>query len=151
MDFITDCLVLKMESYIDEIVLASSLFIIYDKKEHHYIIRGKNYDADPDFDLQPFSFTCKHKEELIDFIEKFVPKYPSAILYVLYNYDNLPYSSNEITYQFLRDNESYDYEILRDDESYDHEIYSYDDKNICSRKKIRKFLRILKNVFNYYN
>ena len=37
-----DCLVLKIEEYdIDNGNLDTTLFIIYDKKEHKYVIRGK--------------------------------------------------------------------------------------------------------------
>ena len=37
-----DCLVLKIEEYdIDNKNLDTTLFVIYDKKEHQFIIRGK--------------------------------------------------------------------------------------------------------------
>jgi hypothetical protein len=59
--------------------------------------------------------------------------------YVLYNYDNLSYDSNDITYEFLKEDESNVYELC----GYNNEIYS--------RTRLCRILRMLRNVFNYYN
>ena len=57
---------------------------------------------------------------------------------ILYNYDNLPTDSNEITYEFLR--------------NYDHSDYEISGYNIpkMERKRLLNNLRILRNIHNYY-
>jgi hypothetical protein len=58
---------------------------------------------------------------------------------VLYNYDNLPATSNEITFEFLQENDERTYEIS-----------GYNGLK-CTRKRLLRNLRMLRNVFNYYN
>jgi hypothetical protein len=58
---------------------------------------------------------------------------------VLYNYDNLPETSSEITFDFLQENDERTYEIS-----------GYNGLK-CNRKRLLRNLRMLRNVFNYYN
>ena len=62
----------------------------------------------------------------------------NTVSYILYNYDNLPETSNELTFEFL---EEYD------DRTY--EISGYDNLKL-NRKQLLRNLRMLRNVFNYY-
>jgi hypothetical protein len=133
----TDCLVLKIEEhYIDTKNLDTTLYILYDKKEHQYVVRGQRYSYK--IDSCTFSFTCEFAHELVDFIS-FVVCTKNEWSYVLYNYDNLPATSDEITYDFLMKNESKVYELAGyEEQTYDEEV-------------LLKHLRMLRNVFNHYN
>ena len=59
--------------------------------------------------------------------------------YTLYNYSDLPYSSENITYDYLSENASSEIELS-----------GYDNKNY-SKKELKNLFEILKNVFNNYN
>jgi hypothetical protein len=133
----TDCLVLKIEEYdIDNKSLDTTLFVIYDKKEHQFIIRGKRSSIS--MDSCTYSFNCEFASELFDFITFVICK-KNQWTYVLYNYDNLPATSDEITYDFLKQHVSKVYELA----GYDRQKFS--------ENKLMSYLRILRNVFNYYN
>ena len=133
----TDCLVFKIEENDnDSNELDTALYVLYDKIEHHFVVRGKRHHKK--IDSCTFSFQCEFAEELADFISYVICK-KNLWTYVLYNYDNLPATSDEITYEFLRRNESKVYELA----GYNEQEYS--------RDVLLKNLRMLRNVFNYYN
>jgi hypothetical protein len=137
MNEITDCLVLKIEEHHPHTnELDTTIFILYDKKEHHFVIRGKR--SSKNIVDYPFSFNCEFAEELADFISFAIDK-ENKWSYILYNYDNLPYTSNEVSYDFLKNNEAKEYEIA----GYENQEYK--------RTILLKILRMLRNVFNYYN
>jgi hypothetical protein len=132
-----DCLVLKIEEYdIDNQKLDTTLFVIYDKNEHKYIIRGKRNSVS--IDSCTYSFNCEFAHELFDFIT-FVICTKNQWSYVVYNYDNLPATSDEITYDFLKKYESRVYELA----GYDRQKYK--------KSELMSYLRMLRNVFNFYN
>ena len=135
---VTDCLVLKIEerNSISE-NLDTTVYIIYDKKEHNYVIRGKRNIIN-NIGACTYSFVCKDHRDLADFLSFVICK-KNLWSYVLYNYDNLSYDSNDITYEFLKEYESNVYELT----GYDCEDYS--------RKRLCSILIMLRNVFNYYN
>jgi len=134
---LTDCLALKIQEYdIDDNILDTTLYIIYDKKEHHYVLRGKRNDIN--MKSEPYSFNCEFAHELIDFITFIICK-KNNWSFILYNYDNLPATSDEITYDFMNVNESYVYELG----GYEKQKYN--------KTGLLKYLRILRNVFNNYN
>ena len=132
-----DCLVLKIEEYdIDTKNLDTTLFIIYDKKEHKFVIRGKRHS---DYiESCTYSFNCEFANELFDFITFVICK-KNIWSYTIYNYDNLPATSDEITYDFLKRHDSKIYELG----GYDNQKFN--------KKMLLKYLRMLRNVFNYYN
>lgn len=132
-----DCLVLKIvEHDVDTNGLDTTLYVLYDKMEHHFVVRGKRHsDKIPSC---TFSFNCDSADELADFIS-FVICEKNEWTYVLYNYDNLPAKSDDITYDFLRRNDTNVYELG----GYDKQKYK--------RYFLLKNLMMLKNVFNYYN
>ncbi len=134
---VPDCLVLKIEEYDDVSgLLDTSIFVLYDKKEHEYVIRGKRRVTER-HDACDYSFVCEFAKDLADFISFVICK-ENLWTYVLYNYDNLPYDSNDITYDFLTD------------VSPVYELGGYD-KQKYSRRKLLQNLRMLRNVFNYHN
>jgi len=116
--------------------LDTTLYVLYDKNEHNFVIRGQRYSDK--MDSCTFSFNCEFANELADFIS-FIICEKNQWTYVLYNYDNLPATSDEITYEFLKRNDSKVYEIA----GYDKQEYN--------RDTLLKNLRMLRNVFNYYN
>jgi hypothetical protein len=135
---VPDCLVLKIQEYDSETrLLDTSIFVLYDKKNHQFVLRGHRRNTKRQ-DACTYSFVCNYAKDLADFIS-FVICRENLWTYVLYNYDNLPADSNDITYEFLLYNESKTYEL------------SAYDKVKYSRHKLLKNLRMLRNVFNYYN
>jgi len=133
----SDCLVLKMEEHVDG-ELDTTLFVLYDNNEDAYLVRGKRSDVFGKPSSVPYSFYCNYASELIDFISFVICK-KSKISYTLYNYDDLPNDADEIDYQYLSD--------LDGDIAY--ELAGYDNQKF-NKKEILKFLRVLRNVFNYY-
>jgi len=133
----TDCLVLKIAEHVDG-ELDTTLFILYDNNEETYLVRGKRSDVFGKPEMVAYSFYCKCASELIDFIGFVICK-KSKISYTLYNYDDLPNDSDDIDFEYLKE--------LDGDIAY--ELAGYDNKNF-NKKEILKFLRMLRNVFNYY-
>jgi hypothetical protein len=137
MSEITDCLVLKIEEFdIDTNQLDTTLYVLYDKKEHKFVVRGQRFSKK--IDSCTYSFNCEFAHELVDFISFVICKI-NLCSYSLYNYDNLPYTSDEITYDFLLKNDSKVYELA----GYDNQKYN--------KSKLLSQLRMLRNVFNYNN
>ena len=134
---VPDCLVLKIEEYDSETYeLDTTVFLLYDKKEHHYVIRGKRAVTER-HDSCDYSFVCNDYRDLVYFLEFVICK-QNLWTYVLYNYDNLPYDSNDITYDFLTDVSTV------------YELSGYN-KQTYSRRKLLANLRMLRSVFNYHN
>jgi hypothetical protein len=128
---IPDTLVLKIEEN-DKYGVDTILYILFDILNSTYIIRGKrNEDTSKSC---AYSFECESQYDLINFIEFLVDK--NRVNYVLYNYDNLPAKSNEITYEFL--------EIYDDNE---YEIGGYDNKKL-NRKELYKILSFIRRIYN---
>ena len=132
-----DCLVLmiqekeKKSQWID-----NTLFILYDTQLNKYIIRGKRNNCN-NLHFLPYSFTCENENDLFEFIN-FSTCSKNKLSIDLINYDNLPYDSNAITFDFL---------INIVDRNY--EIAAYDNVKI-NKKNMIKLLRILKKVVNEY-
>jgi hypothetical protein len=136
---ITDTLVLKLEEYdSSNHELDTVLYIFYDSRTDHYVIRGKRIDT-LTWKSHCYSFECEVSKiyDLIDFIQLLIDK-GNYISFTLYNYDNLPEYSNDVTYEFLKENDDVRYEIV-----------GYD-KLKPTRSKFVKYLRVLRSVFNYY-
>ena len=136
--FVTDCLVLKLEEYdVNLNILDTTLYIIYDIKEKKYIIRGKRRSIQ-DLPSCSYSFVVKNIKDVAFFVNYLIDT-KNKVNEILYNYDNLPYYSEDITFDFLNE---------FDDKMY--EISGYNDINLC-KKRLIKNLKMLKNVFNFYN
>jgi hypothetical protein len=140
MHVIPDCLVMKIEEFEFDSTndkIDTTIYILYDQKMKHYVIRGKRRDTDKHPAVE-YSFNCTKAGDLESFLSFIICKknYWSSSLY---NYDNLPYYSNNISYDFLQKHASTEYEIS----GYDKQLYS--------KKELIKNLKMLKNVFNNYN
>jgi len=162
----SDCLVVK----IDELFASEvehTIFIVYDVRDQKYVIRGKRFEniekpqSEPfstpsivqvfDFLFQtknkkktftyyPYSFSCPLKESLVDFLD-FIFSQGSTFRISLYNYDNLPYLSKDITYDFFERHVDESYEISS--------VYDYrSDKKISER--FEKILDLIQHVSNEY-
>lgn len=135
---VPDCLVLKIEEHEKNTQkLDTTLYIFYDKKYHNYVIRGRRR-LSPNHKSCEYSFVCEDVYELEQFVT-FVISKKNNWTYVLYNYDNLPIDSDEISYEFLSNYDDSDYELA----AYDNEKYN--------RMRLLNNLKMLRNVFNYYN
>jgi len=133
---VPDTLVFKIVEYdVDFNKPDTTMYILYDKATHRYVIRGKRNSSI--MDSCTYSFECEYANELIDFLEFCLDK-TNTFSYILYNYDNLPETSNEITFDFLKRHDSMVYEIA-----------GYDNQQFKSNGML-KYLRMLRNVFNYY-
>jgi len=129
--------VLKIEEYtFDTNELDNTIYVLYDKKKQYFVVRGQR--ATNEMDSCVFSFICKNVYDLADFLS-FVVCTKNKWTYVLYNYDNLPYTSDNITYEFLKEHDSKVYELSG------YELRKY------NRDELIGNLKMLKNVFNYYN
>jgi hypothetical protein len=133
----SDCLVIKIEEVFDGDI-DMILFILYDNNEEYYLVTGKRNYKNENPQPIPYKFYCKYANELIDFISIVICK-NSKINYTLYNYDDLPNNTDEIDFNYLNNL----------DNNIAYELSGYDNQNY-NKKTIMKYLRILKNVFNYY-
>jgi hypothetical protein len=132
-----DCLVLKIEEYdISKGKLDTSMFVLYDQVERQYIVRGARTETKK-LNSVPYSFRCEQARDLADFISVAVCK-ENRMSYVLYNYKDLPLSTDDITY-----------DMLYGAEYPSNEVAAYDNMRY-NRKTLLKYLGMLKNVFNYY-
>jgi len=137
MQFITDCLVLKIEEFsIKTVSIDNTVYVLYDQKDERYIIRGqRNGETSLDHN---FSYNCENIKSLEYFIS-FIMCQQNLLTVTLYNLDNLPYDSKNITYDYLSENTSDDNELA------EYEKVNY------STKRLKNLLKTIKNVFNNYN
>ena len=134
---VPDCLVFKfeeIEQHTDKI--DTTVYVLYDKSEHNYVVRGQRRWT-PTNQSCTYSFNCDFAKDLVDFLQYIVCK-DNVVNETLFNYDNLPSSSNDITYEFLHDYDHSDYEIS----GYDRQKFG--------RKRLLRNLRMLRNIHNYY-
>jgi hypothetical protein len=130
-----DCLVLKIEEYDDQSELnITNIFVLYDQKMEKYVLRGSGVSKKAHF-FAPFSFMADSATDLADFI-LFALDRQNKLNLIMYNYDNLHETSDEITYEFLARYESNEYEIA-----------GYNNAK-PTHKYLVKCLRMLRNVYN---
>lgn len=134
---VPDTLVLKIIEYYNFDKKDTILYILYDNSINRYVIRGKRHETSLIKNCT-YSFECDTTHGLAEFIE-FLVDSENYVSCILYNYDNLPLTSDEITYEFLEEHDKIQ-----------NEISGYDKKKL-ERKYLLKLLGILKNVFNYNN
>lgn len=133
---VPDTLVLKIIERDELNVIDNVVYILYDQRYQRYVIRGKRRDT-VNIKSQDYSFECDNSRHLAEFIEFMMDK-NYTFSYILYNYTNLPEKSDDITFDFLFDN---------DDLA--NEMTGYDDEPMVKHKLLKMF-RILKNVYNFY-
>lgn len=130
-----DCLVFKFEEVdVDSKKIDNTVYVLFDNGKNKYIIRGKRKWTP---NSCAYSFECDRLSDLVDFLEYIICSY-NKVNEVLYNYDNFPEDSNEITYDFLNEYDNSDYEIS-----------GYNSKKF-SRKRLFKNLRMLRKISNEF-
>ena len=132
----TDCLVLKIVECDPTVQKKDTkLYIIYDKLNSHFMIRGNRRETRKITPVS-YSFNCDTAADVYDFIELTICRF-NLISYTLYNYDNL---TDDNTFEFLQSCNDPAYEIV-----------GYDNITLSKNKKhIMKVLRSLRNVYNHY-
>jgi len=137
MQFITDCLVLKIEEFsIESVSIDNTVYVLYDQKDERYIIRGQRNGATT-LDHN-FSYNCENIKSLEYFIS-FIMCQQNLFTVTLYNLDDLPYNSKNITYDYLSENTNDNNELA------EYEKLNY------STKILKNLFKTIKNVFNNYN
>lgn len=135
--FISDCLVLKLEEIEEDTKnIDTTVYIIYDKRNHTYLIRGRRAIS-PKRQSCSYSYECDNAIDVANFLRYLICKH-NKVNEILYNYDNLPENPNDITFEFLNEYDEPDYEIS-----------GYNDKKL-KRRGLLNNLRMLRNVYNYY-
>jgi hypothetical protein len=150
-EYVPDCLVMKLIEYEKYSPVMSrsdlkryrdiQLFVLYDTNKGTFIIRGKRTSTTK-VNAKPFSFECRHSREVYEFI-KFILSCEHVFTLELYNLDDLPTNSNEITFKSL--NRSLDLSSLI--VAYDKQLMSND----SHRGMIHKCISSLENVNNVYS
>jgi hypothetical protein len=162
----SDCLVVKIDELFS-FEVEHTIFIVYDTREQKYVIRGKRFENNQkqqveifstpsivqifDFLFQsksekkpvnyyPYSFSCPLKESLVDFLD-FIFTQGSTFRISLYNYDNFPYLSKDITYDFFERHVDESFEI--------NSVYDYRSENKI-KEKFEKILDLIQYVSNDY-
>jgi hypothetical protein len=136
---VPDCLVLKIqeiESHTNKI--DTVIYIIYNNLYNNFIIRGKRTDLNESCSFGSYSFECKYIDDVINFLDYTICSY-NNVNEILYNYKNLPRNANDITFDFLDNN---------NDKS--NEISGYNNIDLCENN-LNKTLGIIKNTQNYFN
>lgn len=143
----SDCLVLKITEldvvYTDPSnnnvkSIDNTIYVFYDIYEDRYYLRGKRYDRpNTTCPSTPYSFCCDSKHDLFDFINFIIPK-GTKVLIDLLTYQNMPTSSNDVTYDYLDSNYSPANEIVG-----------------LNPRKLKQdmfvnVLRMLRNIYNDY-
>jgi hypothetical protein len=128
----TDCLVLEIrEIDTDSDTLDTRMFVLYDANEDIFVVRGKRPEH------EAYSFYCDGLHDLAEFIKTVVCK-SNYCSFIMYNYNNLPIDSDDITFEHLTT-------ILNTR----NEITGFDNMK-CKTKLLKRMLGILRNVYNYY-
>lgn len=127
------CLVLCIEEY-DNKSIDTRIFVSYNDETKSYIINGKRLDLTEEPYFQPFMFCAKKSSDVLDFLCLSLNT-KSTFNYTLFNYNNLSYDINEITYDFMESNIDRRYEIA-----------AYDSVSF-SKKNFRQLVRLTKNLY----
>ena len=117
------------------------LFIGWSNSDKDYLVRGKRQDIGSK-EFVPYAFHCDSTDDLYDFIEFVIGSDRNASI-VLYNYNNI----DGITSSELKDDDL-TYEFFEEHIDINYEVAAYDDVKL-KRKQIRKYLRMLRNMYNW--
>ena len=130
-----DCLVLEI--YVNNEIFdeRKRVFVWYDSYERRFFLRGKNDDTEI-ISYNPFNFKSKRASHVADFLNLIIDK-RSIIEVALYNFMDLPLSSNDITYEMLLENEYA--EVIYTNENYP-----------LKNHKLRELMNTLTTIYNSY-
>lgn len=132
-----DCLVFKFEEVEkDTNIIDTTIYVLFDQRKDKYIVRGQRKWT-PRYHSCTYSFECDNQCDLSEFLQYIICS-SNRVNEILYNYDNLPNDSNEITFEFLNEYDHSDYEIS-----------GYNGKKFSS-KRLFKNLRMLRKISNKF-
>jgi len=133
----SDCLVLQIEEFNKETNVGDhKIYIVFDKNENHYVLRGKRNNTS-EIKFNPYSFESDSKSDIVDFLS-FIMATDDLLNYRLYNKSDLPWVSNDITFEDLHCS------LTESDE-----LVGYDmDK--FSKKRLTKRISFLRTIYNFY-
>jgi hypothetical protein len=127
----TDCLVLLIE----DSIIYMNLFILFDNERDSFFICGQKI-ADANFEWVPYSFYCKEERILMRFICNIMDE---TVNIRLYNFNSIPLSCTDITFDILKNAKSESCEIMNCMEQ---------ERDFIN---IEDYLVILKNVHNNFS
>ena len=111
------------------------LFIGWSLEHKDYFVRGRRDDIRTR-NYVPYTFHCESERDLYDFIKLTMGQ--SQVNLILYNFNNIDSMKlHEVTYEFFENSMDKNYEIS-----------GYDNINL-KRSEIFKYLRVLKNTYNW--
>lgn len=111
------------------------LFIGWSLQHKDYFVRGRR-EVTATSNYVPYTFHCESARDLYDFIKLTMGQ--SQVNLILYNFNNIvSMELNEITYEFFENSMDKNYEIS-----------GYDNTNL-KRSKMLKYLRVLRNTYNW--
>jgi hypothetical protein len=119
----------------DKYPIDTRLFIMWHEKNKDYMVRGRRQDVRTS-NYVPYAFHCETARNLYDFMKLVMDN--ARVNITLYNFNNIGLMClNDITYEFLEDGMNKNYEVT-----------GYDDC-ILNKYDILKYLKILKNTYNW--
>jgi len=133
---VTDCLVFKFEEVEENGNIDMTVYVLYDKRNHKYVLRGRRRWTRRHHSCT-YSFECERASDVVDFLQYIICS-ENTINETLYNYDNFPENSNYITFEFLNNYDNEDYELS-----------GYDGEKQSRQKYLQK-LRMLRKISNYF-
>jgi hypothetical protein len=135
---ITDCIVLKIvETEYQSRDTDNTIYVLFDTLQRQFVIRGiRSQSSTTDF--EPYSFRCACTKVVCDFLS-LVIDHSNIVSYALYNLNDLPCYSDDITQELL------------DESCYKgNEIVGYDNLKF-NMKLLRKYVDIVRDMFNPYS
>lgn len=135
---ITDCIVLKIvETEYNSGEIDNTIYLLFDTLKHEFVIRGiRTQSSSTDF--EPYSFRCGSTRVVCDFLSLVIDN-SNIVSYSLYNLNDLPCYSDDITMELLDES---CYKAI--------EIVGYDNLSF-DRKTLFKYVSIVGEVVNPYS
>lgn len=132
----SDCLILCLEEFDSDLNITEGKVYVLHDSINKYVIRGNGRRDDSSI---PFSFISydNNLDSLVDFLEIFIGA-DSLCKLTLYNHNDLPLTSEEITFNYLHDNLC------------NNNIITAYYPDYLSKKSLARTLKAIKNVFNPY-
>jgi len=135
---VSDCVVLKIvETEYQSGETDNTIYLLFDTLKHQFVIRGIRASSST-MDFEPYSFRCARMKAVCDFLSVVIDN-SNIVSYSLYNLNDLPFYSDDITQELL------------DEACYKgNEIVGYDNLKF-NMKTLRKYVGIVNDLFNPYN
>jgi len=159
----SDTLVIKVSEYgassSDEISsrsLTSSLYVFYDYKTRFFGVRCGYTKKNGD--IGSFSYYVDNEDMVVEFLLEFFHD-PLRTTVALVNYSDLPKNSDDITYEYLKENDEdkneisgyqYNHDFDEEDDEDEEEGGVKDKEEMFPNKEIRRYVKLIQSVYNEY-